>query len=389
MTTPATVPPPLRAQTFEVGGPFEDLLRRLGLSQPGAHGVVLRSLAFVGIAWLPLLVLSSIEGRAWGGTDVPFLADAYVGARLLVVIPLLLAAEALLAKRFPAAIGRFSTRAMVAPEEQVRFSAIVGGTLRIAGAWPVELGLLAVVVALGAMRVSHATPALAVEAWYAAPLAGGWLLWVSAPLFQFVVLRWYLRLAMWWLLMLRVSRLSLQLEPLHPDKAGGLGFLGQLCLAFVPFALAQGAMAAGWIANQIFHGHARLLDYRLEIAACAGLVVLAIVGPLFAFVPRLVDSKRAGLSRYGNLATGYAREFESRWLRPGEPPRESVVGSGDIQSLADLGNSYSTLQQMRAVPFGMQVATTLAIAVLAPMAPLLLTAMSTDELLSQLGKLLF
>ena len=65
------------------------------------------------------------------------------------------------------------------------------------------------------------------------------------------------------------------------------------------------------------------------------------------------------------------------------------MGSGDIQSLADLGNSYSTLQQMRAVPFGMQVATTLAIAVLAPMAPLLLTAMSTDELLSQLGKLLF
>ena len=40
-------------------------------------------------AWVPLLVLSVLEGHAWGGAvQVPFLLDVHAQARFLVALPL-------------------------------------------------------------------------------------------------------------------------------------------------------------------------------------------------------------------------------------------------------------------------------------------------------------
>ena len=68
----------------------------------------------------------------------------------------------------------------------------------------------------------------------------------------------------------------------------------------------------------------------------------------------------------------YVRDFERKWLS-GTDPGETLVGNADIQSLADLGNSYATLNDMRFVPFNLATVAVLAAAVLAPIAPLLLT----------------
>ena len=38
----------------------------------------------------------------------------------------------------------------------------------------------------------------------------------------------------------------------------------------------------------------------------------------------------------------------------GGAPRTRRFGSADIQSLADLGNSYAVVQEMRFVPFGLK-----------------------------------
>ena len=65
-----------------------------------------------------------------------------------------------------------------------------------------------------------------------------------------------------------------------------------------------------------------------------------------------------------------------------------LLGTGDIQSLADLGNSYSVVGEMRVVPFGMRDVARLAIATAAPLAPLTLTIFSFEELVTQLFKVL-
>ena len=83
------------------------------------------------------------------------------------------------------------------------------------------------------------------------------------------------------------------------------------------------------------------------------------------------------------------REFDAKWLRGGAPAEEPFVGSGDIQSLADLGNSYEVVRTMRVVPFTKESILQLAAVTVAPMVPLLLTMMPLEELLKKLFGILF
>ena len=113
----------------------------------------------------------------------------------------------------------------------------------------------------------------------------------------------------------------------------------------------------------------------------AAFVPLALVGPLLVFAPRIAQVRQTGLFERGALAQRYVREFDTKWLRGGAPAEEPFVGSGDIQSLADLGNSFEVVRTMRVAPVAMQDIVRLAVAVLVPIAPLLLTVMPLGELL--------
>jgi hypothetical protein len=65
------------------------------------------------------------------------------------------------------------------------------------------------------------------------------------------------------------------------------------------------------------------------------------------------------------------------------------VGSADIQSLADLGNSYEVVRTMRIAPITRDAVFLVAVATLVPIAPLLLTMMPLEELLRMLFGILF
>ena len=118
-------------------------------------------------------------------------------------------------------------------------------------------------------------------------------------------------------------------------------------------------------------------------------MVFAILGPLLVFSRQLEAAKRAGLREYGTLAQRYAREFKYKWLCGGAPANEPLIGSADIQSLADLGNAYTVIKEMRWVPFTLQTVLQLAVATLLPALPLMLTMISLDELLQRLLKVAF
>lgn len=65
------------------------------------------------------------------------------------------------------------------------------------------------------------------------------------------------------------------------------------------------------------------------------------------------------------------------------------MGSGDIQSLADLGNSFEVVRSMRMAPVTRDAVVQLVAATLAPVVPLGLTMMSLEELLESLFGILF
>ncbi len=258
-----------------------------------------------------------------------------------------------------------------------------------------EFGLLIFVYAVGPW-LWRSQIALGTSTWYAIPEGGHlrltppgyWIAFVSVPIFQFILLRWYLRLFIWFRFLWQASRLNLNLIPTHPDRAGGLAFLGRSSYAFAPILFAQGAMLAGLIANRVLYAGESLLSFKMEAVGLIAVFMLAILGPLTVFTPKLTRAKRKGFADYGLLASRYVEEFEQKWVKGRGLLSDELLGSGDIQSLADLGNSYAVIGEMRAVPFGIRDMMRLAAVTAAPLVPLGLIIFSLEELLIRLVKVL-
>jgi hypothetical protein len=381
-----------------LGGPLFQLFRKAHLTGDALELVSQRIVVISLFAWLPLLALSALEGQLLGGSAaVPFLLDVEVHVRFLVAMPLLIAAELVVHQRMRSVVQVFLERNLIPESAMPRFNAAIASAFRLRNSVLAEVLLIAFVYVVGILIVWRHYTALDAATWYATPsvgglrlsLAGMWYGYVSVPFFQFLLFRWYFRLFVWARFLWQVSRIELSLVPSHPDRAGGSGFLSNTVYAFIPLLLAHGALLAGNLANRIFYLGAALPDFKLEIAVAVGFVLCMVLGPLLVFSPQLAQVKRTGRREYGTLAERYVREFDAKWLRGGAPADEPLVGSGDIQSLADLGNSYEVVRTMRVVPFTKEAILQLAAVTMAPIVPLLLTLMPLEELLKKLFGILF
>ncbi len=127
----------------------------------------------------------------------------------------------------------------------------------------------------------------------------------------------------------------------------------------------------------------------MQIVGFVGFFVIAVLIPLTVFAPRLAAAKRAGLGDAGRLASRYTRKFEEKWFRGGASSDEELLGSADIQSLADLGNSMGVVQEMRLVPFGWRDVTRLVTITVVPFLPLLLTIFSLEDFATYVIKVIF
>jgi len=375
-----------------LGGPLFQLFIRARLSTD-TLGLVKRRLIFFSLfTWLPLLVLSVLAGEALGGAiKVPFFYDVDVHVRFLLALPLLLVAELVVHQRIRLTIKQFIEREIVPARSLPAFEAIIGSAMRLRNSVMIEV--LLIVMVLTATHYLWANQmTLESATWYAAIVdghrqyspAGYWYAFVSIPVFQFLLARWYFRIFIWARFLWQVSRLDLHLVPTHPDRAAGLGFLGGSAAAFMPLLLSQGALLAGLIANHIFYQGKTLLDFKPEIIAAVVFFLLLVLGPLCVFAPRLAKAKRQGLLEYGTLASRYVDEFDQKWLRGGAPLDEPLVGSGDIQSLNDLAGSFEVVHSMRTFPFGKTVVLQTAVAVLLPVLPLALTMFSLEDMVKRL-----
>jgi hypothetical protein len=315
--------------------------------------------------------------------------------RFLVALPVLIAAELIVHRRIRPVVQQFVARRIIIAEEMPKFHAAINSAMRVRNSMFVELASIVLVYTAGHWVWRNGIAAEQAS-WFARPdgtslnltYAGYWLAFVSVPIFQFILLRWYLRLLTWFWLLWRISKLNLRLTPTHPDRAGGLGFLGDCAHAFAPILFAQGALLSGVIASRILYEGQMLVAFKAEAAGFVVVFVLFILGPLTVFSGRLAQTKRKGLREYGMLASRYVQGFDDKWIHGGASATEDLLGSGDIQSLADLGNSIATVRGMRLVPFGLNAVITLAVVSVAPLLPLTLTIFSAEEVLLKVIQIL-
>jgi len=331
-----------------LGGPLFQLLRIGHLSGDATRTVMARIMVFILLAWLPLLVLSAFDGHLLGGgLPVPFLADVDVHVRFLVAMPLLVGAELLVHQRMRPIMQLFLDRRLIPDSAMTQFRGAIASALRLRNSVTAELLLIAFVYIVGVLIIWRQFVLLSTATWYATPSSGGttltpagmWYGYLSLPLVQFLMCRWYFRVLIWTRLLWHVSRIDLRLLPAHPDRVGGLGFVSNAVFAFAPVAAAHGALLAGLLATRIFFAGAALLDFKAEIGVVVVFMLCLTLGPPLVFAPQLARTKRMGTIRYGTLAERYVRAFDTKWLDGGAAADEQLVGSADIQSLADLSNS--------------------------------------------------
>ena len=374
--------------------PVQSLYRRLGLATDAFERNVSRTIAITTIAWLPLFIFSTLDGFAWTGTGIPFLRDFDLQARLLVALPLLVGGEKWVHQQISEAVCQFVERRIVSGGAVAGFEAAIESALKLSRSLVAELLILIIVYASG-WAFSSTFEGLSGSTWLGRAVgtdvvrtaAGWWYLLVSRPLFQFVLVRWYYRLFLWGRFLWHVSRLRLQLIPTHPDRRAGLGFLSDFSYAFAPFLFAHGTMVAGRVANGVVHAGLtfRRFEFELVVVPLAALVMVLV--PELVFTARLWSAKRAGLLHYGVLAEEYVREFDNKWIR-GHPDLQTLLGSSDVQSLADLANSFAIVRELRLVPSLKESVLTLAVITVLPLAPLPLTVISGSELFERLVKMM-
>lgn len=366
------------------GGPLYELARVLGLP-PGARGLIRLGLILALLTWVPLVVLTVLGGVLREGSTIPFWQSIGTHVRLLLAIPLLFFAESIFDTRVADVLRRIVQIRMVLPREEPRLAAAVRQAIRARNSWPIEA---AFAVLTGAFIWAGLRADLPLDAstWRTTAggghtVAGWWYSLVSLPMFQFLFWRWCWRLAIWSLLLWRIARLDLQLIPTHPDAAGGLAILGVAQVDLSPIAFAGAAVLSSSYAEQILF--AGLAPAAVVVPATAVVIggTLVLIAPLLFFSRKLVEAKQRALLEYGTLAATYTRAFAAKWLPTDPPPDEPILGTPDLQSLADLGTSFGMIRGMTIIPIAMFQILLIAGAAALPFAPLVLLAFPLDQLI--------
>lgn len=378
------------------GGLLNRLWQRTRLSGSALQWVPRRALVAAAIVWVPLLLLTAIEGNAWGDSvPLTFVKDIETHLRLLIAVPLLIFAEINVHQRLSQIVRSFVDNGLIPDTARPQFDAAIDSAMRLRNSVIAELLLVVFVYSVG-FYVWRNQVSLDVSSWFLTAengpaqltSAGWWAALVSMPVFQFLMIRWYFRLFIWARFLWHVSRIDLNLEPTHPDGTAGLRFLSLTGRAYKVFLLAMGTVLAGMITNRIFYTGAKLFDFKLEVIGWVVLLVFLILGPMLVFLPKLRAVRRKGILDYSRLGQRYAVEFRRKWSSDDLPRDEPLLGNADIQSLADLRNAFAVIDGMQLTPFGMKNVANLAAYVLLPIAPLLLTMFSVEQLVDRMLKAL-
>jgi len=370
------------------GGPMMRLMASLHIENTAR-----RAVGYVLVTWVPLLALSALSLRSGGHELRLFLSDLPALVRFLVAAPILVLAETRIHRFTFQTARQFAAAGLVVPGERARYRAALdevarGRESRLAEGIIVILSFVAAWIWFrNELRTGEA-------GWHAREDATGlhflpagiWYVFASIPFYQFLVYRWIYRMILWIRFLWRMSRLNLDLYPTHPDHAAGLGFLAAAQSSFSPIVFASAAVTSAILCERILAKATTLEAVQWSVL---GLVVvvypLLLLGPLVVFAPLLARIRRTAELNGNALSMRYVRLFHAKW-GPDRGSDSELLGTSDIQSLADLQNALSATQRMRMVPVTRNAAKALLLAGALPYVPLVLTKFPVKTVLSMLLK---
>jgi hypothetical protein len=376
------------------GGPAQRLEASLGLIRQGKPRVARIALLAVVFSWVPLVLLSALHGDlVRSDISNALVPDFGVHARFLLATPLLILAEALCVPRLSAVARQFLEGGLVSDADRPRYDLAVASSARLMRSRRVEIAV--VVLAYALVFVSaKATPPDAVPGWhgqlstFAPTPAGWWGLLISLPLLLLLLLGWLWRICVWTRFLWLMNRLHLQLDPSHPDHAGGLRFVGLSLEGFLPLAFVVGVIAAGPVANQVVHHHLDPMHFKSVAFGAAGIVVFVCVGPLLVFVRRLIDAHHQGMLEYSALAMHMGKRFRSTWMRPRQRVDQGTIDMSDFTGTNASYSMSANAFSIQILPVELRSVGLLIVTTFLPFVPVWLLAVPFGAVIKRLGDFL-
>lgn len=355
-------------------------------------GPVRRALIATLMVWLPLLVLSWIDHRSGAVAD-PVTSDIAVHVRCLVMIPVLVAGETAVAFFFPWILSQVRASGVLAAEDEPAYRRLLLRAAALRNS-PWAVPAIVVLLMLPTLLVSlHLvdTDALLLKTGEERErarigLAGQWYAFVVRPLVGILFAAWLWRTwAVAVYLCRGIARLPLRFSPTHPDGAGGLGFVADLPLIFVPFILALSSGVAADLAAAILKHDTTLKAMTFPIAGITVVLVLLAVIPLLLFVRPLRDMAYDAYDDYSALLVRYGQGVHARWIdRKPVDDDEGLLSASEIGPVADVNALFEAVDNIRPLQINRQMLIKLAVVALVPFVPVVLMTMPLEDLIGVL-----
>jgi len=385
---------PLRF-SFVRGGPFYEAQRALGLMPNGTLGVGRRVAAVIALTWLPIMLLALLSGRLFEGVAAePLLRHFGIHARFLLALPAFIVAEAVLDGLTFSLIPHFETSGLVDDALRAPFRDALRGVERLRDsklAAVVIVGILIVNLLRGwhdALHLDETSWAMLGQPGGGLTVAGWWYLGVARPIFALALVLWLWRIWLVASLCRRIARLDLRLVPTHPDRAGGLGFLELLPLAFTPVAFGASAVLASRWAHDVVYHDVHVPQLQMPIGAFLVIALVLFLSPLAPFSGPLRRLKRRARLQYGSLFAHHGRLVHRRWILRQEIGDEPLLAAPEIGPVADVIAAYEAIEAIRPTPLKRAPLVALAAALALPLLAMAAIEVPIGQLLTTLGRAL-
>ena len=211
-------------------------------------------------------------------------------------------------------------------------------------------------------------------------LAGWYDFVICMPIFLLLMFRWGWRWIIWVYSIFKISTFKLFIDPLHADKTAGLGYLNLVPLTFSFILMAPSAMMSSAIGTEIIYNNASFMSYNQLILFYVILTTIILYSPLLVFIPKLINARRGGILKFGELLRKHNFDYVEKWIGGGRGKDESILGALDNSSLADINGSYAPIEELKIMPIDLKMIIVSLIFNVIPYIPLVFTYYSFTDL---------
>ena len=381
--------------SLSAGGPFDNALIKMGMQNKPKK----LALLVLCITWLPIAIISAIEGTLFSGCQLPFLKDVAMQGRILVALPILIVIRFIIDNKVSIVLKYISDSLMSREEQQLMLNKALNRAKKLTSSALTETILLLIVIATtisfvkvgvysGLEGEKTSWIASANSENHSLSVAGYWALIISIPMVQFLTLRWLWRYFVWILLLFRLSKAKLNLLPTHADRSGGLGIIILAQKNFNLIFLAGSVVISGQFIAQLNEQPEIFNTLRSEAIGYIIFSLILIIFPLLFFIGQLTKTKNDGLLYLSNLGATLSRKFEREWVNNLQIEKEIEEKQVDPSMIYDYAGMYDNLQQLRVVPVTPRDIISMGVLLIAPFIPILFIHFSVAELVKRIAGLL-